>query len=187
MKVSRTWQIQPYEPLTLELSRDTGNLSEDAFALGCALALAKEQVLKGEQAAYDSVEVKEKESEPQKETTEDKAEPQEEVEQKVVKKKATRKKAAGKKKVTKKVSAVPKVAKDEIPKEDVDKFQQSFADFVAETVEGSDELDDDAFMALVAKEFYSMAAGMDIEAIGTLSQAEFDELVTIIESEMGGK
>ena len=187
MKVSRTWQIQPYEPLTLELSRDTGNLSEDAFALGCALALAKEQVLKGEQAAYDSVEVKEVTSEPQKETTEDKAEPQEEVEQKVVKKKATRKKAAGKKKVTKKSSSAPKVVKDEIPKEEIAQFQQAFADHVAETVEGSDELEDDAFMKLVKDEFASMAAGMDIDAIGTLSQAEFDELVTIIQSEMGGQ
>ena len=112
MKVSRTWQIQPYEPLILELSRDTGNLSEDAFALGCALALAKEQVLKGEQAAYESVEVEEVTSETQPDPAKSKEEPQEEVEQKVVKKKATRKKAAGKKKVTKKVSAVPKVAKD---------------------------------------------------------------------------
>ena len=185
MKVSRTWQIQPYEPLTLELTRDTGNLSEDAFALGCALALAKEQVLKGEQAAYDSVEVKEEKSEPKQAEVE--AEPQEEVEQKVAKKKATRKKAAGKKKVTKKSSSAPKVVKDEIPKEEIAQFQQAFADHVAETVEGSDELDDDAFMKLVKDEFASMAAGMDIDAIGTLSQAEFDELVTIIQSEMGGQ
>lgn len=188
MRVIRKYNLGNYESIDIELTMDTGRLSDDAHALGCAMAMAKDEFLKGERGETQEVtQLREVKSEPQKEQEEGTEEPQEEVEQKVVKKKATRKKAAGKKKVTKKVSAVPKVAKDEIPKEDVDKFQQSFADFVAETVEGSDELDDDAFMKLVEDEFASMAAGMKIDDIGSLSQAEFDELVTIIESEMGGK
>ena len=131
MRVIRKYNLGNYDSIDIELTMDTGRLSDDAHALGCAMAMAKDEFLKGERGETQEVtQLREVESDPRSKQAEVEAEPQEEVEQKVVKKKATRKKAAGKKKVTKKSSSAPKVVKDEIPKEEIAQFQQAFADHV---------------------------------------------------------
>ena len=71
MRVIRKYNLGNYESIDIELTMDTGRLSDDAHALGCAMAMAKDEFLKGERGETQEVtQLREVKSEPQKEQEE---------------------------------------------------------------------------------------------------------------------
>lgn len=169
--VERTRQIGQFSPLKISQTFQDVSIEhlENGFeAIGSLFDKAFEAYLKGENGDFEvtSPEVEQ----------EDEGEEEEKPQR--TKKKASKKKAS-KKKVSKK-----KPSEDKVSKEDIEKFQEDFQEYVESVVEGVEEMNDKEFLKAVKKTFKSIASGMDIDDLDTLSKEEFDELVQLLEEEM---